>query len=75
MPRSAENLIGKKFGRLTVINRAETDKKGVWWNCKCECGNEKIIDKAPLLRGDINSCGCLKMSKGELKISSLLEKK
>ena len=27
MPRTAENLIGKKFGRLTVISRAATDKK------------------------------------------------
>ena len=43
MPRTAENLIGKKFGRLTVISRAETDKKGVWWNCQCECGNIKQI--------------------------------
>ena len=80
MPRSAENLIGKKFGRLTVINRAETDKKGVWWNCQCECGNIKQIRTDHLKKGDTVSCGCksketLIKYNQEIKANNLLGQK
>ena len=41
------DLIGQKFGRLTVISQAETvkDSKGYdvrQWNCICDCGNKEI---------------------------------
>lgn len=40
-----KNLIGQKFGRLTVLE--ETDERstqgGVIWKCKCDCG--KIVYK------------------------------
>lgn len=53
------NLIGQKFGRLTVIERAENDKHGkTRWLCQCECGNKKIINGASLRRGLTVSCGC-----------------
>lgn len=55
-------LIGKKFGKLTVI--AEVPKKkrsygGHWWLCKCECGNEKETITNSLTSGATRSCGCL----------------
>lgn len=31
------DLTGQKFGRLTVISRAENKGKRVAWNCLCEC--------------------------------------
>ena len=38
------DLMGRTFGRLTVIKRAENDKwQKARWLCKCECGTEKII--------------------------------
>lgn len=64
----AEDLTGKTFGRLTVIERAENSKsKKVRWLCKCECGNEKIIIGDNLKKGKTFSCGCFRSE----KISSL----
>jgi hypothetical protein len=57
----SENLIGKRFGKLTVIGRAENDKhKHIGWICKCECGNEKIVSTSSLNSGSTKSCGCIK---------------
>lgn len=57
----ANDLTGQKFGRLIVIERdlSVTDKKGTYWRCKCECGNEKIIMGHSLKNGSTQSCGCL----------------
>lgn len=56
----AINLLGQKFGRLTVIARAESDKFGkAQWLCQCECGKQKVIASASLRRGLTKSCGCL----------------
>lgn len=59
-----EDLIGMKFGRMTVIEFAGYYKcncrgKKALWKCKCECGNEKIVRGSCLLYGDTKSCGCL----------------
>lgn len=32
------NLVGQKFGALTVISRAESTPSGAIWNCSCNCG-------------------------------------
>ena len=56
------NLIGQKFGRLTVIklDRIEKTKDHrVYWLCKCICGNTKSIRKDGLISGMVKSCGCL----------------
>jgi hypothetical protein len=52
------DLINKKFGRLTVIEKAQ--EKPVKWRCKCDCGNIKILPTRYLTSGDTQSCGCLK---------------
>lgn len=52
------NLIGKKFGRLTVIEYAETRNNSAIWKCKCECGNIKNVSRGHLVTGDTKSCGC-----------------
>ena len=55
-----KDLTGQKFGRLTVIERAENGKNGsTRWLCRCECGNEKIIEGGHLRSNKIKSCGCL----------------
>ena len=53
------DLTGMKFGRLTVIARAENDKQGkARWLCSCECGNKVIVEGAKLRRGQ-KACSCL----------------
>lgn len=59
MPRFAENLIGQKFGRLTVVDRAPNDKSlHANWVCKCSCGNTKVVGARHLKSGNTISCGC-----------------
>jgi hypothetical protein len=54
------NLTGKRFGRLTVVNRADNSRMGVVrWLCKCDCGNNKIIFAQNLGNGHTKSCGCI----------------
>ena len=57
------NLIGKKFGRLTIIEKADSlfigGKKRGAFKCLCDCGNEIIVLRDNLLSGNTKSCGCL----------------
>lgn len=52
---------GNKYGRLTVLYRAENSKDGkIKWHCKCDCGNEVDIRGTDLRNGKTISCGCFK---------------
>jgi len=50
------DLVGKRFGRLTVQYYDIKKKK---WYCICDCGGEKYTDHGSLIRGLTRSCGCL----------------
>lgn len=52
------DLTGKRFHRWTVLAYAETRDQRAYWRCCCDCGTEKIINGANLLRGLSQSCGC-----------------
>lgn len=52
-----EDLIGKKFGRLTVLRIEVVNNKRRCY-CKCDCGKEKYVIPNVLVRGGIVSCGC-----------------
>lgn len=50
----ASNLLGLKFGHLTVISRAESDKQAnAQWLCSCECGKESVIRAGFLNKGQM----------------------
>ena len=57
----ADDLIGRIFGRLTVIRRADrkTGTLGVYWVCLCECGETLVVPGNNLKSGNTKSCGCL----------------
>lgn len=57
------NEVGNKYGKLTVLERAQTKKKGVHWHCRCECGNEVDVLGTSLRNGNTKSCGCLQKEK------------
>lgn len=52
-------FVGKKIGKLTLMERIDTEN----WKCKCECGNE-VIKKAQTLKtaaireSKNTTCGC-----------------
>lgn len=57
------DLIGQKFGRLTVVDHGDyyISPKGAkvkQWKCKCECGNETLASTIQLRNGSKKSCGC-----------------
>jgi hypothetical protein len=54
------DLVGRRFGRLTVISFAETRAKRAFWLCQCKCGTEKIISGDCLRQSLVKSCGCLR---------------
>lgn len=72
--KNMDDLTGKKFGKLTVINRdferTDASKQAFWW-CVCDCGEKISVGRGSLKSGATRSCGCLK-SKGEEKISQIL---
>lgn len=69
-------LLGRVFGRLTVVEHAGFDKYHFsLWKCKCDCGNEKITRSAHLITGAALSCGCYQRDKaGQNSITHGLHK-
>lgn len=56
----ANQLTGKTFGRLTVVERIGVSKNGhILWLCTCECGNSTVVFGSNLVRNHTLSCGCL----------------
>lgn len=70
----ANNLIGKTFGRLTVLYRCEVpqhikNKSQTYWLCKCQCGNYISTRTGALITNGVQSCGCLQSEKAKQSIS------
>lgn len=51
------NLVGQKFGSLTVLERAPGKNKQVYWTCQCDCGAIKDVKSQHLREGKIKTCG------------------
>ena len=54
-----KDLVGRRFGKLTV-----TEYAGKWagmhrWKCMCDCGKETTVGQTLLKSGKTRSCGCL----------------
>jgi hypothetical protein len=71
------DITGQRFGRLTVVACAGRTKRGnTIWTCRCDCGNEKIVQASHLRSGSTTSCGCLRqegyVNRGRKKIGVLI---
>lgn len=55
------DLIGKKFGRLTVksLSKYKGNCGQYKWDCVCDCGKEHLVTGESLRSGKSKSCGCL----------------
>jgi len=58
------DLLGKTFGRWTVIERAGSLRNMALWLCRCECGAEKKRTSTYLVGGRSGSCGCKRKKHG-----------
>lgn len=56
MPRKVD-LVGRRFGHLTVLRLTEGSSRYSTWECRCDCGNIVDVDSRRLRRGSILSCG------------------
>lgn len=65
-----EDLIGRKYGRLTVVelDKARSKRKS-YWVCQCECGSTKTVRSDSLKAGAIRSCGCLHNEQAAINVS------
>lgn len=57
-----KDITGQRFGKVVVIKYIGQSK----WLCKCDCGNQKIIDGRRLRKGDTKSCGCLSIEQAKI---------
>lgn len=58
------DLTEQRFGRLTVVSRADNYKGGhARWNCVCSCGNTTTVIGSCLRNGSTKSCGCIRDEK------------
>lgn len=67
MQRKRQDLLNKRFGRLTVVARAPKDgkcRRAARWFVRCDCGTEKIVEGPNLYKGNTKSCGCLRRDMG-----------
>jgi len=81
------DLTGRVFGELTVISsdKKKSNRQETRWNCKCSCGNTRVVRKQFLIDGTYTACvGCQKKSGiidltgrvfGELTVLSMLEER
>jgi hypothetical protein len=60
------NLVGRRFGRLTVLSQAPSVKERsgstrTRWNVRCDCGTELVVNGKDMqrLKWGTKSCGCL----------------
>ena len=57
---AAAALVGQTFNRLTVVERAGSNKNGsALWLCRCSCGGATTLRTVELTKGHTKSCGCL----------------
>lgn len=57
--RPATDLVGQRFARLLVLERAANTRGNVNWHVICDCGTQKTATSAHLVHGQAKSCGCL----------------
>lgn len=54
-----KDLVGQRFGNLTVISFHGYRNKHTHWNCICSCGGLATVTSCNLTRGNTLSCGCI----------------
>lgn len=64
--KNFEDITGKRFGKLTVLEKTEkrTSNRSIIWKCKCDCGNICEVSRDSLQKGT-ESCGCLQKERAK----------
>lgn len=66
-----KNLTGKRFGKLTVLEKGDSKNGRTYWKCRCDCGKEISVIASNLLRGNTQTCGCSRVKNAEKRCIDL----
>lgn len=69
-----KDLTGQKIGRWTVLKKAPSKNKKVYWLCQCDCGTIKEVRGESLILKKSLSCGCLHREKSAIILSEIAKK-
>ena len=53
------DLVGRRYGRLTVLGNGGRKGRELLWLCVCDCGKEVVVRGDSLRNGRTKSCWCL----------------
>ena len=70
MRKLANDLTGKKFGKLEVIGVHDTGSRKTYYVCQCDCGNVKVVRADALISGATKSCGCIKKEQDKANLAA-----
>ena len=70
MRKLANDLTGKKFGKLEVIGVHDTGSRKTYYVCQCDCGNIKVVRADALISGATKSCGCIKKEQDKANLTA-----
>lgn len=62
--KSSNDLAGRVFGKLTVIQRLPNHANCTRWLCECVCGESVAVLGSNLKSGGSKSCGCMRYKRG-----------
>ena len=73
MTRRPLEIIGQRFGRLTVTrDSGRRDSSGtILWRCLCDCGRMHQARGWHLKRGRVRSCGCLRVEANRTRLARM----
>lgn len=60
------DISGQRFGRLVAIKPVSKAKRGVIWECRCDCGNKTYVDCGKLRSMETRSCGCMQRDSAKM---------
>lgn len=64
MRGNSADMIGKSFGKLTVVSCVGKNKhRQLMYECLCECGNKSVVVGNDLRSGHTTNCGCVRKQK------------
>ena len=55
-----KDYVGRRFGKLTVLNYEGKAEGQHMWQCRCDCGGMVTVRQTNLQSGKTQSCGCIR---------------
>lgn len=63
-PSRRKDIAGMRSGRLVALEPTDQTRRGsILWRCRCDCGNEVLIEGYRISKGIVKSCGCSRRRK------------